>query len=450
MASTLTITTATSLPASAATVDTSKCATSALTNASGKVNLTYWESTAGTNAAAMAALVTAFNNSQSKIHVTDVNQTAGYNGTWDSYVLSDGNGANVFMDDMNNTQAHVDSHLTLPIADCVAATSYSTSSFLPKVLVQQTIGGQLQSMPYSDSEPVLYYNKQAFTKAHIASAPTTIAQMVTDAQKLKAADYSDGMSLKNDPWWLQIWNGMASSYFVNNQNGRTGRATAASFNNAESLSLLTSLQSMTKAGDAKSFSATGSGLAAYNNLFAISSNDSGMTIDTSAALGTIGSYLPLFHNVTLGVAPLPKISANDKGGVQPGGNTLSISASDTPAEAAASWVFIQYLVNATNLASWDASTGYVPITKAAAATSTITKLWSKSPYYKVAYTELNTGAATTATVGPALGAYYQVSTDIGNALAHLLTDNTATPAGVMASCIAAANTDIASYNSSIG
>ena len=119
---------------------------------------------------------------------------------------------------------------------------------------------------------------------------------------------------------------------------------------------------MTKGGYAKSFDATGSGLSAYNNLFDISSNNSGMSIDTSAALGTIAGYLPLFKNVTLGVAPLPVISAADKGGVQPGGNSLSISSKNSTAETAASWDFIQYMESPANRALWDATTGYVPIT----------------------------------------------------------------------------------------
>ena len=437
------------LPAAATSTNAAACATSALTNASGKVHITFWEAAAGANETEIQKLVTAYNNSQNKVVVNDVNQ-AGYTATWNAYTLSNGNGANVFMDDMNNTQAHVDSKLTLPIADCIAATGFKTTTFLPKVILQQTIGGQVQSLPYSDSEPVLYYNKQAFAKAHLTAAPSTIAAMSADAQKLKAAGYKDGMSIKNDPWWLQIWNGMANTYFVNNQNGRTGRATAATFSNAQSLSLLTTLQNMTKGGYAKSFDATGSGLSAYNNLFDISSNNSGMSIDTSAALGTIAGYLPLFKNVTLGVAPLPVISAADKGGVQPGGNSLSISSKNSTAETAASWDFIQYMESPANRALWDAATGYVPITTPETKTSTITTLWKKHPEYKVAYTELNTGAASNATVGPALGDFYQVSTDIGNALAHLLTDPAATPLSVISNAQNAATADIQSYNASIG
>ncbi len=440
--------------ASAAT--SSNCATSDLSKVTSPVHITYWESTAGDNLKAMKALVAAYNASQHKVVVTDVNQTGGYTDTWNAYTLSGGSGANVFMDDMNNTQAHVDSRLTTPIADCVSAAKFSTKTYLQKTIVQQTIGGKLQAMPYSASVPVLYYNQQAFTAAGIKKPPTTIDEMAADAHLLtvKGATfspqkYSDGMSLKNDPWWLELWSAMGKTYYVDHQNGRAGRATSVSFDNARNVSLLTKLQNMVKSSDAKSYSRDGAGLAAYNNLFAISGDKSGMTIDTSAALGTIQSYLPLFKNVTLGVAPLPRLLASDNGGLQPGGNALSLSSKNSALENAAAFNFISYLESATNLASWDASTGYVPITTDAAKAKAISTLWKKKPYYKVAYDQINTGGASNATVGPALGDYYQVNTDVANSLNSLLTNTSVNPATAISQAAATANGHISSYNSSL-
>ena len=60
--------------------------------------------------------------------------------------------------------------------------------------------------------------------------------MAKDAALLKKAKYADGMTLAIDPWYLQVWEGVNNADFVNNNNGRTGRATAAAFNNAIGLS----------------------------------------------------------------------------------------------------------------------------------------------------------------------------------------------------------------------
>ena len=427
----------------------SSCDASALKSAKSPVHITYWESTAGANLTAMKALVAAYNKSQKKVVVSDVNQTGGYIDTWNAYTLSGGTGANVFIDDVTNTQAHVDSKLTIPIQDCFASAKFSTKNYLQKALSQQKLGGKVQALPYSASTPVLYYNLQAFAKAHIAKAPTTIDEMTADAHKLTQVGYTDGMSIKNDPWWLELWSAMGKDYYVNNQNGRSGRATAVAFDTDRNRSLLTKLQNMVKNSDAKSYSATGAGLGAFNNLFAMSSDKSGMTIDTSAALGTIAGYLPLFKNITIGVAPLPRLTANDNGGLMPGGNGLSISSKNSALENAAAFDFVKFLSAAKNLASWDVSTGYVPITSDAAKDKQITNLWKAKPYYKVAYDQINTGGASNATEGPAIGNYYAVNTQVANALNQILTNTSSDVATALGNARDNANSAISSYNSSL-
>jgi sn-glycerol 3-phosphate transport system substrate-binding protein len=296
---------------------------------------------------------------------------------------------------------------------------------------------------------VLYYNQQAFTKAGIAKAPTTIDEMTADAHKLTQAGYSDGMSLKNDPWWMELWSSMGKAYYVNNQNGRAGRATATAFDTDRNRSLLTKLQNMVKASDAKSYSATGAGLAAFANLFAMQADKSGMTIDTSAALGTIAQYLPLAKNITIGVAPIPMLTTGDNGGLEVGGNAFSISSKNSALENAAAFDFLKFMSSAQNMASWDVSTGYVPLTTDAAKQKAITNLWKTKPYYKVAYDQIQTGGASNATAGPAIGNYYAVNTQVANSLNQILTITSTDVATALANARQNADNAIASYNSSL-
>lgn len=422
-------------------------------NIRSKTTITFWESaSSGTNEKELLALVKAFNASHPNVVVRDVNQPGGNEQTYDDFLTSLGNHTSpqVFFTDMYTNQGLADSRGVLPVATCVKGTGYKTSIFAKKAILQQTIGGKLIGLPYSASAPVLYYNKQAFAKAKIKTAPTTFAQMASDAAALKKAGYKDGMALKNDPWWLQIWSGMANLDFVNYNNGRTHRTTAVAFNNSTSRTLLTDLQNMVKNRTAKAFPATGTGLSAYDNLLDMATLKAGMSIDTSAALGEIAAYLPLYKGVTLGVAPLPKlVAAADKYGVQPGGNALYITSTDNAAQTAAAWEFVQYLDGANNLAAWDNATGYVPITTTAASTATIKNLWSKKPYYKTAYTEILTGTATNASSGPAVGDYYGVTSAVGNALATLLNNTGSKPTTQLNNAASSANKVIKEYNSSL-
>jgi sn-glycerol 3-phosphate transport system substrate-binding protein len=434
-------------PASAST----DCSPSALP--SGTTDINFWEGMTAANETALVGLVDAFNSSQTKVHVNLVQQTGGYVQTWDEYLPSIGTSSepNVVMLDQYITQGAVDSKSITPVATCVAGTSYSTKPFAPKTILEETSAGKLQGLPYSVSAPILIYNQKAFAKAKIKSAPTTIALMAKDAATLKKAKYADGMTLAIDPWYLQVWEGVNNSDFVNNNNGRTARATAAAFNNSTGKTVLTDLQNIVKSGDAVTNPSTGAITTAYANLYAIGFNKSGMTIDSSATLGTILTLLHEFPNVKLGVAPMPKVSAGVSGGVQPGGNALFLPSypNSSPAKLAASWEFIQYLDNAANMAKWDAATGYVPIRSDAAKTSTMKAYWKLYPPLKAADTEISQGKVDNATAGPLLGNYYTVNDDLTTFEDQLLGSSYPSPATVLSNAAAKVTQDIVSYNSSL-
>src|SRR5665811_1927738 len=126
--------------------------------------------------AAIHALVTAFNTAEKgKIVVNDINEPGGYTQTWSDYKNSIANhtSPNLVMLDQYNTQSVADLRTNtnqstiLPISTCLTNTAYKTTPFLPKVIGAYSIGGKLVGMPFSASVPVMYYNQQAFTQAHI-------------------------------------------------------------------------------------------------------------------------------------------------------------------------------------------------------------------------------------------------------------------------------------------
>ena len=448
------------LAATSASAATS-CAASAIPK--GPTNITFWEGMTADNELLIQKIVKAFNASQTKVHVTDVNLSGGYVSTWNSYLDSVGtsNEPNVVMLDQSITQGAVDSKSTIPVATCIAGTHYSTKTFAKKVIDAVTAGGKLQGLPYSVSAPILIYNQNSFKAAGITTPPATIAAMATDAAKMKGKSYTykskkytdtDGMTLAIDPSDFQVWLGTANDYFVNNENGRTGRATGAAYATTTGKAVLTDLQNIVKDHDAVTNPDTGATTTAYANLYAIGSGASGMTISTSATLGTILADLPLFPNVKLGVAEMPRVTPTVTGGVQPGGNALYLpSYSDaSSAKLAASWEFIQYLDSAVNMAKWDVGTGYVPIRSDAASQATMKAFWKKYPTLKAAYTEISSGKVDNATAGPLLGCYYQVSDDLVTAEDSLFSSSYPSPDSVITAAAKQTTADIVAYNKSIG
>lgn len=61
-----------------------------------------------------------------------------------------------------------------------------TGNLLPVFAKQGTYQGVEYAIPWTTSSRTLFYNKKLFAQAHISAAPTTWAQLETDAAKIKA------------------------------------------------------------------------------------------------------------------------------------------------------------------------------------------------------------------------------------------------------------------------
>jgi sn-glycerol 3-phosphate transport system substrate-binding protein len=435
-------------PAGAASLPS--CNLKTLANHSGLVNITFWESASQANLTVLQGITSAFNSSQTKVHVTLVTQ-AGYDDTWNKYTagLSNGQLPNVVQLEDQRTQAAIDTGSFLPVQSCMNAAKYSTSDYLPRPLAYWKVNGVQWAMPFAVSAPILYYNQNAFTKAGLNpnSPPATLTQMVADAKALKAS--GSGMGLVLDPWHLETWLASANQLFVNNKNGRSARATAAVFNNKTAVSIFSQLDTLVRSGDATTNPATGPDQ--YDNLLGIGSGKYGMTLETSAALGTVTQLLGggKYANVKLGIGAFPVYSASVKGGIEPGGSGVFISNKSSALDQAASWQFVSYLMSTQSVATWAAGTGYIPVRTSSAQTATVQHLWATNPGYKVAYNEINNGANTPATSGSVIGPYADVRNDVLNAEISMYTGGVK-PAAAVKAASQNVTTTISAYNSRLG
>jgi len=423
------------------------CPLAALRAAKGPVNINVWESMVRANGQTLATLTDAFNSSQSKVHVTLVNQPS-YDDTWQKYQagLSNGQLPAVAQLEDQRTQEVMDTGSILPAQSCMNATHYATSDFLAQPLNYWKVNGVQEGMPFAVSNPILYYNKLAFQKAGLNPnvPPATLPQFIADAKALKAS--GSGVGLKVDAWHLETWLATANSLFANHNNGRSSRATAVSFNSKLGKQIFTDLNQLVKSGYATTNPATGPN--AFDNLLGIGAGKYGMTIDTSAALGTITQVLNggSYSNVQLGIGSFPVLSGSIKGGIEPGGSGLFISNKVPPAQQAAAWQYVAFLDSTSSQATWAAGTGYIPIRKSSTQTPTVQQLWQKYPGYKVAYSQLNNGVHDVATSGSVIGPYVDVRNAILAAEQGMFTQG-ASPAAAIAAAARNANAVLLSYNS---
>jgi sn-glycerol 3-phosphate transport system substrate-binding protein len=426
------------------------CNLKALQNHKGTVKITFWNSMVQANGQTLASITNAFNSSQNKVHVTLVNQ-ASYDDTWQKYEagLTNGQLPDAVQLEDQRTQAAIDTQSFLPVQSCMNAAKYSTSDYVTRALNYWKVNGTQWALPFAVSAPILYYNQNAFTKAGLNpnSPPLTLAQMVADAKALKAA--GSGMGLVLDPWHLETWLSTANTLFVNNQNGRSSRATKGVFNNKTAVSIFSQLSQLVRSGDATTNPSSGPD--EYDNLLGIGSGKYGMTIETSAALGTVTQLLAggQYANVKLGIGPFPVYSSSVRGGVEPGGSGVYISNKVPAIDQAASWMYLSYICNTQSQATWAAGTGYIPVRKSSAQTATVQHLWQTQPGYKVAYNQILNGVNDAATQGSVIGPYADVRTDVVNAEISMYTQGVA-PAKAVSTAQSNVNQTILSYNSRLG
>lgn len=382
------------------------CPVKALKIAKGVTTISMWESMPRDNETTLETLTNAYNSSQTKVHVNLIQQPT-YDATYQKYVagLTTGDLPDIAQLEDNQLQSVIDSGGAVPAGACAKADKYSFSDFVKRVPQYFTVAGTLWGMPFNVSNPLFYYDKHDFTTAGLDpnKPPTTLDEILTDAKKLKAAGIQTPFQFKEDSWYFEQWISGANKQYVNNGNGRTKRATKGLFNSADGKKVFTWLGELVSAGVAQ-----GSDKDQVDNLLAVGNGNSSMTIDTSAALGTVYSVLgsggASDKQLDIGVAALPQISAG-KGGVTVAGAGMYIMKKSSPLKQAAAWDFLKFLDLPASQATWSVGTGYIPIRTSAAKDPALQAQWAKYPGYKVAYDQLVAGKSTAATAGPVIGPY---------------------------------------------
>ncbi|MDQ1430903.1 MAG: sn-glycerol 3-phosphate transport system substrate-binding protein [Actinomycetota bacterium] len=426
------------------------CPLAALTKATKPVEINFWHSMNRANGDALQKLTDAFNSSQGDVKVNLVNQID-YVQTFTKYKagLASGDLPDIVQLQETEQQQIIDTQTVLPASVCAKADKYSFSDFLPRIISYFTVQGTQYAMPFNNSGPVLFYNKKAFTAAGLDAAkpPTTLAEMRTAAEKLKANGVEAPLGLKTEPGYFEHWRAMADKLYVNNSNGRKGRATKTVFNDATGREVFTWLSGMVKDGLATTNADLGTG--SFDNLLGIRSGSHAMAIDTSAALGTISSVLSAGNdpNIELGVAPMP--GPSHKGGVLVSGGALYMVNKSKAEKQAAAWKYLKFLDEPANITAWAIGTGYIPIRKSSAASAEMTTYWAQNPTYKVAYDQLLNGPTNPATSGSVIGQYTGVRDAVRDAENSMFLQGK-DPATALQDASNTATTAIQDYNSKLG
>jgi len=291
-----------------------------------------------------------------------------------------------------------------PISELMAdtGTAFDQSVYLPAVVsYYQTSDGDLLSMPFNSSTPVLWYNKDAFAKAGIENPPTTWDELNADAQKLLDSGMSCGYSFGWQSWvMIENYGAWHDIPMGTEENGFAGLNTRFTFNNDAVVNRLQSIADSQEAGIFKYGGRRGDSLSLFT------SGECGMWINSSAYYASMVSQADFAFGQTM--MPLDTDVASAPQNSIIGGATLWVLRGQDESHYKGVAEFMNYLSTPEVQAWWHQETGYVPITTAASDLSREQGFYDENPGTDTAIAQLSLNTPTANSRGLRFGNFVQI------------------------------------------
>ena len=283
-----------------------------------------------------------------------------------------------------------------------AGRDFDQSVYLPAVVsYYQTSDGDLLSMPFNSSTPVLWYNKDAFEKAGIGAAPTTWDELNAAAQKLLDSGMTCGYSFGWQSWvMIENYGAWHNLPMGAKENGFAGLDTEFTFNNEAVVNRLQSIADSQESGIFKYGGRRGDSLSLFT------SGECGMWMNSSAYYGSIKDQAKFNFGQTM--LPLDTDVADSAQNSIIGGATLWVLRGHDQGDYAGVADFMKYLSTPEVQAWWHQETGYVPITTEASTLSAEQGFYDANPGTDTAIKELSLNAPTPNSRGLRFGNFVQV------------------------------------------
>lgn len=416
-------------------------------SAGGEQTVTFWYEMAGANGDAVKHLVDEFNTQ----HAGKIKINAVYQGKYNDALtklkaaVRSKQTPNLVQVFEVGTQLMVDTKAVVPLASLAKDGSFDTSTIQPGIAKYYTVNGKLQSLPFNASAPILYYNKDAFTKAGLDpdKPPTTIGEFAAAARKLtvssggKTTQYGAVASI--DGWLVEQMLAAGGVEYCNQDNGRSGRATDVNWDDPALANIVTTWAGMVKDGSLLNVGRNNKDASA-----AFEAGRAAMLPFTSANLRDVikGSKFEV------GVANYIRPDNTQPSGVFNGGASVWMMAGHPAAQQKAAYEFMKYLGSAEAQGYWASHTGYIPVVKGAADTQEFKDVVATYPDFAKPGQELSDAASTPASSGCLMGVMPQARDKMNDIVESVILGKS-TADKAIADGIAAIAPIIESYNKSV-
>jgi sn-glycerol 3-phosphate transport system substrate-binding protein len=261
-----------------------------------------------------------------------------------------------------------------------------------------TVDGELQSVPFNSSNPVLCINRDQFEAAGLDpdNPPETFAEVREASRQLVnagAADY--GITFANYSWFVEQWFAEAGQELVNEQNGRGGVPDEAYLDSKFGHEFFSWWTDMEADGlyHNSGIKARGTAKKAFHE------GRAAMLIGSTSSLGSIQSGADF--DLETGYLPV----LDERNGVLVGGASLWIGDNLDPQVESAAGEFLSWLLEPEQQARWHRETGYFPVCDGAADLLQSEGWFEQNPQFATAFDQFQESSDTPATNGAQMGPF---------------------------------------------
>jgi sn-glycerol 3-phosphate transport system substrate-binding protein len=231
--------------------------------------------------------------------------------------------------------------------------------FISVVKTYYSKGGNLYSMPFNSSTPILYYNRTAFEKAGLnpMQPPTTFEEIEKAAKAVLSKGAAKIGFTASWPSWtlmenMHTWHDQP---FADQQNGFTGMATQLKINGKLGIQVFEMLARWQKEGI---YTYSGRGPRGDQPII---NGEAAIGLASTALVGTMTKT----SKFDWGSGNLPRLSGYPQGNSIIGGASLWVMKGHKKEAYKGVAKFLEFLGKPEEQAWWHAQTGYFPISRAA-------------------------------------------------------------------------------------
>jgi len=350
----------------------------------GHVTLDFWYALSSDSGKAVEELVRRFNASQADVTVVPTYQ-GDYTTAMAKIYSSIAGGSLPNVVQVGGAPLLGSSDVLVPMSDFIQAdTSFDAGQILPAFLDYNKADGTLWSMPFNNSLPVMYYNKDLFGAAGLdtEAPPQDVDALLAAAQKLTldpnhtGTPSQWGLNFRDDGQWY-----LSSLFLENGAKIISADQTQVLYNSPQAVAMLQlwgdwatryKVMPVNQHSEAQSDFLAGK---------------LGMFVGSSALVTGMESGV----SFKLGTAMFPMVGTLRR--VPVGGGSLAIFKNKDARLTQAAWQFVKFMVSRDSQVYLATQTGYIPVYTDALDWPEIASLVQGDPARKAAIQELQYAVA---------------------------------------------------------